>query len=179
MGKKIYVTSDLHLNHPLAEKERGVNTTELISNINYIVQSDDELYIIGDFILGDPEQTEETLKKINCKNIHVIIGNHDTEAKIKIYKQYCISVDYLHYLRYKGYEFIMCHYPIFSGDFISRVGGYNRNTYLLYGHLHTLGYTDYEKHLIHIGIDSSNYQPLNLDDIVQKIEQTKIIDINK
>lgn len=50
---------------------------ELIKNINKMVKPDDELYHLGDWTFGGIDKIWEFRKRINCHNIHLILGNHD------------------------------------------------------------------------------------------------------
>jgi calcineurin-like phosphoesterase family protein len=56
-------------------QEEHVNT--LIENINSMVGEDDVLFHLGDFSFGGIDKIWESRKRINCKNIHLILGNHD------------------------------------------------------------------------------------------------------
>lgn len=93
MSNKSWMTSDLHLGHKnivRGESEwkdrlyecRDFNTLEehdnaIIDAINKYVAKRDVLYIVGDFCLGGRENIKTYRERINCANIHVIMGNHD------------------------------------------------------------------------------------------------------
>ena len=64
----------------------------IIERFNSIVTNDDELYLLGDCILGDAEQNIEYLKRLNGK-IHIILGNHDTMARQSAYKSFNNIID--------------------------------------------------------------------------------------
>ena len=49
----------------------------LVAEINAIVGENDTLYHLGDWSFGGINQIWEFRKQINCKNIHLILGNHD------------------------------------------------------------------------------------------------------
>lgn len=79
-----YFTSDLHINHlnvinycNRPYKDCDEMNLAIIAGINAKVTANDELYILGDFSLS-PKWVEWGLQLINCKNIHLIIGNHDS-----------------------------------------------------------------------------------------------------
>ena len=70
----IYFTSDLHLGHnkPFMYEPRGFKSIQehdkaIIDNINSIVTNEDDLYILGDIIMGDQDRGIELLKSINGK----------------------------------------------------------------------------------------------------------------
>lgn len=50
---------------------------ELVKNINACVKPDDILYNLGDWSFGGLEQVWEFRKRLNCRNIHLVFGNHD------------------------------------------------------------------------------------------------------
>jgi len=93
----IFYSSDWHFGHKNIcygtsswdDKEtncRKFNTIEemnynIIKSINDVVGFDDELYFIGDLSFGGIENIWNTIKQINCKNIHCIYGNHDHHIK--------------------------------------------------------------------------------------------------
>ena len=63
-------------------------------NINEIVKEDDTLYILGDLMLNDNEYGMDCLHKIICKNIYIILGNHDTSVRAELYS-YLPNGDYV------------------------------------------------------------------------------------
>lgn len=88
-GQQVYFTSDTHYGHELImENMKGKRNprkfnsveemnTRLAFNINSIVDADDILFHLGDWSFGGIENIWEFRKQINCKNIHIITGNHD------------------------------------------------------------------------------------------------------
>lgn len=50
---------------------------ELVKAINRAVGPDDTLYHLGDWSFGGIENIWNFRKQINCKDIHLILGNHD------------------------------------------------------------------------------------------------------
>lgn len=80
-----YFTSDLHVNHlnvinycnrPYKDCEE-MNQAIVNSINNRVWRPDDELYVLGDFSLN-PKWVEWALPQLTCKNIHLIVGNHDS-----------------------------------------------------------------------------------------------------
>lgn len=62
--------------------EEAVNMMNdcLIENINKLVELDDTLYILGDYLLSRYKYEERCIEirnRINCRNIFLIFGNHD------------------------------------------------------------------------------------------------------
>lgn len=117
MEKKIWFTSDTHFGH---QKDflfgpRGFASSEehdvaIIKNWNSIISPDDEVYHLGDVMLGDNEHGIKCLEQLNGR-IHILIGNHDTDTRIQLYKQ-CKNVVSIDYALRKTLENIMCGYHI-------------------------------------------------------------------
>ncbi len=56
----------------------------IIDNINEIVGHDDELWILGDLSYRcTVEHTLGCLRRINCQHLHLIIGNHDRNFRLR------------------------------------------------------------------------------------------------
>ena len=93
----IWFTSDTHYSHKniclgvseWSEPERScrnfLNLTEMndeiVYQINRNVKEDDILFHLGDWSFGGIDKIWEFRKKINCKNIHLVLGNHDHHIK--------------------------------------------------------------------------------------------------
>lgn len=93
----IFVTSDTHFGHLNicrgtsnwnSQNSSNPNNTRdfdnikemndaVVNAINSRVGEDDILYHLGDWSFGGWKNIYEFRKRINCKNIHLILGNHD------------------------------------------------------------------------------------------------------
>jgi len=87
----VYFTADTHYAHKNIASKNGSNWKEgfrdyesldemnkdLVKRINQTVKADDVLYHLGDWSFGGIEQIWNFRKQVNCKNIHLILGNHD------------------------------------------------------------------------------------------------------
>jgi len=88
---QLYFTSDTHFGHTnIASKNtskwkegyRHYDSLEemnqdIVKAINQTVKEEDILYHLGDWSFGGIENIWKFRKQINCKNIHLILGNHD------------------------------------------------------------------------------------------------------
>lgn len=91
--KKVYFTSDLHLfhNRKFIYEPRGFSSEQemreiILSEWKSKVKPEDDIYVLGDFCLGkDYKAIEELIESLPGK-IHLVIGNHDTDAKVELYK---------------------------------------------------------------------------------------------
>jgi calcineurin-like phosphoesterase family protein len=106
--------------------------TAIVNNINEVVGQDDILIHLGDWSFGGFEQISEFYNRLVCKNIHLILGNHDThiEKNRDNIQDLFLSVSHYNTLEMGDYKFILCHYPISSWD------GLNKGYIHLHGHVH-------------------------------------------
>lgn len=135
-----YFISDLHLGHKncIRFDKRPFETVEemdetIIKNINKTVKKNDYLYILGDFTMlsGQDKKVAEYLDSINCKNLILIIGNHDRAIKVpKIRSKFIEVTDYKR-INTNGNTLILSHYPIAVWD------RKHNGSYHFYGHVHT------------------------------------------
>lgn len=96
-NQKLFFTSDIHYNHEnicrgitkwtsRLEHTRDFSSLEemnntIVSNINNVVGQDDILICLGDWSFGGFDSIKELKDKIICKNIYLILGNHDHHIK--------------------------------------------------------------------------------------------------
>lgn len=93
----VYFASDTHYGHKNIcrgvsewvddgtheqQRTRDFDTLEemndaIVDGINSVVGEDDVLYHLGDWSFGGIQNIWELRKRIKCKNIHLILGNHD------------------------------------------------------------------------------------------------------
>jgi calcineurin-like phosphoesterase family protein len=143
----------------------------MIDNINGMVMSNDTLYHLGDFCMGGYEDYERYRKRINCKNVYLIKGNHDT--KDKRIRNLFVKIRDLYKVKWNGEKIILCHYPMLRWD----CGHYG--AWHLYGHCHGglapfLSDHDLDTKLLSmdVGVDCNNYAPVSFE-TVKKIMEYK------
>ena len=176
----IYVTSDTHFGHDkiFLYNPRGFNNIwehdkTIIENWNKIIKPEDEVFHLGDVMLGNNDYGLSCLSQLNG-NIHIILGNHCTDTRIELYKKLwnVVSVDYAYRLRYKGLNFFLTHYPTLTSNY-----DYDKplktKVINLCGHSHTSDpFSDWDKGLIfHTELDTNDCKPWLLDDIIIKIKE--------
>lgn len=170
-----WFTSDLHFGH---DREfiwgpRGYKDVEEMNRIqlekfNSVVKPEDTVYILGDCMLGDNEIGEEFFKQLNGEII-IILGNHDTNSRIEIYKKYAKEVVYAKRIKLKKKTFYLSHFPTITANPGDDPG---HCTYNLYGHTHqqTKFYED-RPYMYHVGVDSHNGYPVSIDTIISDIKE--------
>ena len=179
----IFLTSDLHFNHDreFVWKVRGFNSVQemnetIVKNWNSVVRSNDDVYVLGDLCLGGggPEALAENKALIESLNgrLHIIRGNHDTEPRVRMYATCANVVDIIKWadmIHYKGYHFYLSHFPTLTGNLEKE--SLRQCTCNLFGHTHqTTNFHLDMPFLYHVGVDSHNCYPMNLDDIIEEMK---------
>ena len=119
-------------------------------------------------MIGDNEVGENHLKQSNG-NTKFIIGNHDTNSRIKIYEKYGEILGYATVIKHKKKMLYLSHYPTLTGNFDDDKTGGSLN---LCGHIHTFDkFLDTDKGAIyHCEMDAHNCYPILLDDVIADIK---------
>ena len=177
MGK-IYFISDLHLNHDreFIYKPRGFNTVyemndTIIKNWNSIVNMEDDIYVLGDLMLGNNEVGISLIKQLKG-NIHVVRGNHDTDVRMELYNN-CYNIVEItegQFFKYNGYHFYLNHFPCLCSNFDDKKPLQSKIINLC-GHSHVNdAFADFNKGLIfHCEMDTNNCYPWDIENIIKKI----------
>ena len=180
MGR-IFLTSDWHFNHnkPFLYEPRGFSSiyemnNAIITNHNALVAPDDDVYCLGDCMLGDNELGLRCIKELKG-NIHIILGNHDTNTRIELYNN-CyniVEITYATVLKYNGYRFYLSHYPALTANADDDGKPLNKKTISLCGHTHTQDkWCDWDKGLIyHVELDAHECKPVLLDNIITDLNE--------
>ncbi len=175
----IYLTSDTHFCHdkPFVYEPRGFNSIDdmnktIINNWNGIVTDQDDIYVLGDFFLGtDTDYICDAIGNLRGR-IHLIIGNHDTPAKIELYKELRIcEVLYATQIKFKKRLFYLSHYPTMTADLQSNP---EKAIFNLFGHTHSKDkfYGD-SPYMYNVAVDANDDAPVSIDFIYDSI-MTKI-----
>lgn len=179
MGQ-VWVTSDWHFCHDrdFIYKPRGFSnvyemTGEIIRRYNEVVQPDDDVYVLGDLMLNDNEAGLHAIKQLKGK-IHVIRGNHDTNARMDLYLtcDNIVEVCEAKYLRYGKYHFYLSHYPALTANYDDDKPLKTKMVSLC-GHTHTPDkWHDWDKGLIyHCEVDSHGNKPVSIEQIISDIKE--------
>ena len=173
---KIFLTSDTHFGHDreFIWKVRGFNSVQEMNEIiiqrwNENVSAEDDVYILGDVILGDSDNIEY-VKRLNGK-IHIVLGNHDTSKREEMYRNLSNVVEVAEVgirLKYKKHHFVLTHYPMMTGNLEKE--SLKQMSLNLYGHTHqTSNFYNDMPFMYHVGVDSHNCCPVLLDDIIEEM----------
>jgi len=149
----VWITSDTHYNHsnicrgttnwrkpdgsvPIKEtrnfKSLDIMNDMIVDNINQYVKQDDVLIHLGDWSFGGFEFIKKFRERIICKNIHLILGNHDhhIENNKENIQSLFSSVSHYNTLVLGKQNIRLFHYPIDSWN------GLNKGEIHLHGHCH-------------------------------------------
>jgi calcineurin-like phosphoesterase family protein len=196
-GQNIFFTSDTHYSHSnicrATSRWSDDNLTRdfksldqmndaLVNNINEIVGENDILIHLGDWSFGGFENIAEFRNRILCKNIHLVLGNHDhhIERNKGDIQELFLSVN--HYINLdlrrpsnvkKGemdkFKFVLMHFPIASWD------GMNDGVMHLHGHVHLPpNLRISEGRAMDVGVDGNSYYPLGLFEVVNLLKNRPI-----
>jgi calcineurin-like phosphoesterase family protein len=188
-SQKLWFTSDTHYSHSnicsattkwtnaerltrLFDSLEAMNN-KLVENINNCVRENDILIHLGDWSFGGFDKIREFREQLQCKNIHLILGNHDHHIqnnKENIQELFSSVNQYLHLqvsvypgtTFYTGkYNMVLMHYPIASWN------GMNDGVIHLHGHVHLM-----PEHRLHtgksmdVGCEGNNHKPISLQEII-------------
>lgn len=176
----IYFTSDLHFGHDknFIYKSRGFNSIKehdksIINNWNSIITKDDDVYVLGDLMLGNKEQGLDYLRQLKGK-IHIVVGNHDTSNKIDLYStklNNVIEIKPIIILKYNKYKFYLSHYPTITSNLNEKS---LRDCLInLYGHTHQIKSKFYNEipFMYNVGLDCHQNKPVSIDEIISDCEE--------
>jgi calcineurin-like phosphoesterase family protein len=180
----IWVTSDTHYMHTNIcrgvtrwkidtpeglEAVRDFNTLEemndaLVNNINKIVKADDWLIHVGDWSFGGFEMISQFRSLINCKNIILILGNHDQHilANKENVRDLFTHVENEMEIHAGGIKFHFQHYPHTK----------EKDGYMIHGHIHTKGDKRFGKgKMMDVGIcGSPEFRPYHIQEVIYELQ---------
>ena len=176
MGK-IFATSDLHFGHDRAFvwgargfKSIEEHDAEIIKRWNEVVTAEDDVYILGDLMLGDNAHGIQCLSQLNGK-LHILTGNHCTTARQKLYHTLENMVEFCGCattIKYKKKQLYLSHYPTITSNMEANP---HQAVFSLYGHTHqTTNFYNGQPFMYHVGVDSHNCYPVLLDDVIAEIK---------
>ena len=176
MGK-IYITSDLHFSHnrEFLYGPRGFASIQehdeaVIARWNETVQEDDDVYVLGDLMLNDNEHGLECLRQLNGR-LHLVRGNHDTDARWKLYSELENVVEMYNVIifKYRKYHFYLSHFPTLTGNLEKE--SLHQCTLNLFGHTHDKRHFFEDRpYMYNVSLDAHNCVPVLLDDIIEEMK---------
>lgn len=195
-GQKVWFTSDTHFDHKnicratTSWKDSEDITRdftsldqmndELIYWINSRVGQNDILFHLGDWSFNGFENIRKFRERIVCKNVHLILGNHDHHIERNRENIQSIFSSVNEYLtldikwaikknEFENARFVLFHYPIASWN------GMNDGVIQLHGHVHLP-----PQHRLaagkamDVGVDGNKYEPIGMDEILKIMKKQPI-----
>jgi len=169
MAGNIFITSDTHFCH---DKEflfggRGFSSPEemneqIIKNWNELISPNDIVYHLGDVMLSNTEGGLECLKRLNGK-IYLAIGNHDTNDRIKRYKE-CKNIEDIQFayrLKFNKKNLFLSHYPTLTDNHEEKP--IELKVINLHGHTHEKSKFSSSPLCYHVGLDAHKLKPIYLE----------------
>jgi calcineurin-like phosphoesterase family protein len=195
-GQRLFFTSDTHYSHSnicRATTEWSVNNgyardfnslhemnQSLIGNINNVVMENDILIHLGDWSFGGFDKIEEFRNQLICKNIHLVLGNHDHHIEKNKDGIQSLFSSVNQYLKLEvvrpvnkrmneKFHFVCMHYPIASWHDM------NKGVIHLHGHVHLpLHLRLAEGKAMDVGVDGNKLQPISLDEVFKIMDSRPI-----
>jgi calcineurin-like phosphoesterase family protein len=194
-GQRLWFTSDTHYNHsnicstttkwtdPSTLREfkslEHMNNT-LVANINEKVGQDDILFHLGDWSFGGFDKIQEFRDRIICKNIHLVLGNHDHHIdnnheniqsvfnSVNKYVELVVSFNVGTPSRY-DVNFVLMHYPIASWNNMAR------GAIHLHGHVHFEPSIRLQQgKMMDVGVDGNNLYPISINEVLSVMSKQPI-----
>ena len=191
--QQLYFTSDTHYNHQnicrgvtnwkdADDVTRDFKTLDemndrIVAGINAAVGQDDILFHLGDWSFGGFESIEKFRSRIHCKNIHLILGNHDhhiarnrdgVQSLFTSVNQYLElevkKVVYKMGQRPIEQNFVLMHYPIMSWNKM------NDGVIHLHGHVHLPPHKRFGKgKMMDVGVDGNEMDVISIDEVMNRM----------
>lgn len=170
----IYFISDTHFWHKniLQYEDRPFidlsdMTDKLIANWNSIVDQNDTVIHLGDFIMGNKEMAKNILSQLNGYKI-LVKGNHDCHSNQWFLDAGFDEVGRRYIINYDSKVILCTHNP--SNIPMELIGKYDLH---FYGHVHGKGnvpgvYPTYARNGACLCVERHNYKPIDLDTIIAR-----------
>ena len=202
IGQKLWFTSDTHFAHtnicrgvskwkdfngnvPI-KQTRDFKTLDhmndaIVKSINSVVGENDILFHLGDWSFGGFENIAEFRSRILCKNIHLILGNHDHHiennkdniqrlfSSVNQYLRLQVSVYPGTVLHTGKVDLVLMHYPIASWH------NMNDGVIHLHGHVHLPPNKKLAQgKAMDVGVDGNGLVPYSLNEITRIMDKQPI-----
>lgn len=190
--QSIWITSDTHFGHINLIKNlskwkdksgcRNFDSIEdhdntIIDNINNLVKKTDILYHLGDWSFGDIDNIKKYRNRINCKDIRLVLGNHDKyiEPKDSPYRGCFTSVDWIDGFSIKK-EDMPFKVKFYLSHCAHRVWFNNHHGSIsLFAHSHGSLLPKEWGRSMDVGLDTNNFYPYHLDEIIYFMKDIELL----
>lgn len=174
MGK-IYFTSDLHFGHSrgFLYEPRGFSCIEdhddaIVENWNNIVTDEDTVYVLGDLMLCGQDNSYGISRWNELKgNKFIVRGNHDSAARLELYKQQpntTLLEGYSTMIKYDKKSILLSHHPTMT-DNLDR-DSLDNCLWNFFGHTHSKNkFYQNIPFMVNVALDAWNCCPVEIHEI--------------
>lgn len=165
---KVYFIADTHFNHEkiIGYENRPFNSVEemnytLINNWNSVVNKDDRVFVLGDFLFHPNKGLDTIVHKLRGNKV-LVMGNHDCSS-VKTYLSAGFVEVYKYPIIFEGF-WMLSHKPLYVNSNMPYVN--------IFGHVHgDLKYSDYTKQSLCASVERKhmNYTPISFDKVQELI----------
>ena len=144
----------------------------IIERFNEKVGQDDNLFLLGDLAFGGVENIGKFMKRLVCKNVWYVTGNHDKNIlfnrdgaqghfkSCEPYKEIVVDEQFI----------VLCHYAMRAWNHS------HKSSWMLYGHNHgKLEHTPWGKSM-DVGVDTNDMYPYSFEDIKEIMDKREIME---
>ena len=141
----------------------------MIDRINSLVAKEDILWHLGDFCWGHGDRLVENARRyrerINCSNVSLVLGNHDSEAMGRFFRECHRSCE----IKVRHKHIVLSHYAY---SFWNKS---HHGSWMLYGHAHGTAESWMDEYMpgrfsMDVGVDNvakvfGEYRPVSFEEI--------------
>ena len=147
----------------------------LIQRWNEKVSSEDEVFVLGDVMMGGkkdmPERMESIFNRLNGTK-YLVKGNHDRNWKEPWFSKHFVWIkDYWELRASKSISLVLSHFPFLSW------AGMGYGNIMCAGHAHgNLDQANLKTRRIDVGVDAmySDFAPISVEQILKVMEDRKL-----
>lgn len=183
-----------HRDFKVCEESIKVMDAEIIKNINAMAKVDDHIWFLGDFLFANGHEyyrrCENYLSRIECKNIHIVWGNHDDRCIGRLFASthdltmlavrgddFVLGEQNIHKakINHSWQKIVLCHYAMAVWE------KSHRSVWQLYGHSHSSAEGWLDKNMpgrrsVDVGIDNAAkllgaYRPFSMQDLTMRFAE--------
>lgn len=182
----LFLTSDHHFGHQniisfCNRPYRDITdmNRSLVDNWNDVVQPGDDVWVLGDFLMGNFEESSRLVKQLHG-SITLIPGNHDRcwikHTKYLAWRQKYLDIGIHHisdpfHMYTDRFWVEFNHFPFRTSDMYERYHIYrpiNDGQWLFHGHVHDSWRR--KDRMVNVGVDVWHYAPVSFDHLMSVLE---------
>ena len=137
-----------------------------IEKFKSVVTDDDDVWILGDLVLGDIEGGLALLKQLKGR-VHVCLGNHCTAKREQAYRDMGWDVQLCARFKYKKLSFYLSHYPTMTHN--GEIESPTQVVWNIHGHTHATSQWSEYPYCYNVNVDAHNGYPVSLDVLYEEI----------